>query len=252
MKDNVIICGDCLDIMRDMPDNSVDLVVTSPPYNTGGKSLGYHPNSKTGDNVYNLYKDNLPESEYYEWLTRVMTGCLDKARYTMWNMQMLSSNRTSIFNIMAEWKIKDIFIWNKHAVSQITGKQGTMAKGYEFVFMLGTESGMNFNYNNFPKNGYVPNRQTWYKQESIPEHHATFPMALPEYFIENYSKPNDLIFDPFCGSGTTCVAAKRLGRRYIGVDISPEYCDIARKRLEAEEKGITVKELEKGQGSLFK
>jgi DNA modification methylase len=89
------------------------------------------------------------------------------------------------------------------------------------------------------------------KMQKTRTHPTQKPEGLMEWCIEKASNPNDLIFDPFCGSGTTCVAAKRLGRRYIGIDISPEYCDIARKRLEAEEKGITVKELEKGQGSLF-
>ena len=66
-----------------------------------------------------------------------------------------------------------------------------------------------------------------------------------------HSNPNDLILDPFCGSGTTCVAAKMLGRNYIGIDISEEYCEIARQRLEAVETGVPVKEQRKGQMALF-
>ena len=66
-----------------------------------------------------------------------------------------------------------------------------------------------------------------------------------------YSKDSDLILDPFCGSGTTCVAAKLLGRRYIGIDISEEYCQIARQRLEAVDTGVPVKEQKQGQLALF-
>jgi len=71
------------------------------------------------------------------------------------------------------------------------------------------------------------------------------------WILERYSNPGDLILDPFCGSGTTCVAAKMLGRRYIGIDISEEYCKIARQRLEAVDTGVPVKEQNKGQMAMF-
>lgn len=65
-------------------------------------------------------------------------------------------------------------------------------------------------------------------------HPAPFPLALAERVIRLYSFAGDLVLDPFCGSGTTCVAAARLGRHFLGVDISPDYCDLARKRLSNE------------------
>lgn len=69
--------------------------------------------------------------------------------------------------------------------------------------------------------------------------------------LEKYSNPTDLVLDPFCGSGTTCVAAKMLGRRYIGIDISEKYCEIARQRLRAVDTGVPVKEQRIGQLALF-
>jgi len=63
------------------------------------------------------------------------------------------------------------------------------------------------------------------------EHPATFPIELCKRCIDACSNEKDVVFDPFCGSGTTCVAAKMLGRKYIGIDISEEYCEIARERL---------------------
>jgi len=72
-----------------------------------------------------------------------------------------------------------------------------------------------------------------------------------EYMVRRFTQPSDLVLDPFCGSGTTCVAAKKLGRRYLGIDISEEYCQVARDRLEAVDTGVPVKEKKNGQIPLF-
>jgi len=80
---------------------------------------------------------------------------------------------------------------------------------------------------------------------------AEKPLALMAYLCEKLSNPGDLILDPFCGSGTTCVAAKMLGRRYIGIDISEDYCRIARERLAAIDTAVPVKEARAGQMGLF-
>ena len=83
------------------------------------------------------------------------------------------------------------------------------------------------------------------------QHPAIFPEQLAIDHVRSWSNPDDVVLDIFSGSGTTCVAAKMLGRRYIGIDISEEYCNIARQRLEAVDTGVPVKEAQKGQGALF-
>ncbi len=230
---NQIINADCLEVLKTFPDKSVDLVITSPPYNMGNKSLGYHPNSSTGDNFYDEYEDDIPIEKYEQFLIDIITNCIRVSKYTFWNMQSLANNKDTIINLQYHFRdnLKDIFIWNKHAVSQIS--KGVMAKGWEYVFIFGEDSTIDFKENNFPENNYVPNRQTWYKSESIPEHHATFPMELPRYFIQNFARPNGIILDPFLGSGTTAIAAKMEGRNYIGIEISEKYCQIARERLKS-------------------
>ncbi len=253
---NTIVKGDCLEVMKEWPDNcvDVDLVVTSPPYNTGGKNLGYQPNSIVGQNYYGEYHDNKSPEEYKNWVFAVIDKCLDISRYVFWNMQLLVSTKDVIIDLQFKYKshLKDIFIWRKQAVAQICVQRSPrLANGYEFVFMLGKNNTKIFQYSNFPANGYVPNIQEWYKRESFKEHHATFTTEMCLYFIEYFTHPNDLILDPFCGSGTTCVAAKMLGRRYIGIDISEKYCEIARQRLEAVDTGVPVREQNKGQLALF-
>ena len=228
---NKIYCMDALELLKQMPNQSVDLIITSPPYNTGNKSLGYHPNSKTGDCFYDEYEDNIDESSYYNLIFNSIKECIRVSRYTCWNMQLLSNNKDVILRILFDFKenLKDIFIWKKQAVSQII--EGRLAKGYEFVFIFGQDKNMTFEYKDFPNNKYVPNIETWYKKKAIPEHHATFPIELPRYFIKNLTKEGDLVLDIFIGSGTTAVASKQLNRKYMGCDISQKYVDIANKRL---------------------
>ncbi len=66
------------------------------------------------------------------------------------------------------------------------------------------------------------------------QHSATFPVALPAWFIKLFTKPGQLVLDPFIGSGTTAVACRQLGRHFIGMDINAEYCELARQRLRGE------------------
>jgi DNA modification methylase len=226
--------GDCLEVMKTIPDNSVDLVLTSPPYNMGkGKSLGYQPLSTVGQKFYGEYADNKTDIEYCEWCVKIIQECLRVSRYVFWNVQLNRSTRGMIFSIQEKFNsnLKDIFIWQKQAVANIRGKNGNLAKGWEYVFMFGQNNTPSFEYNNFPLNGYVPNIKQWYKKEFFKEHHATFTKEMALYFCEYFTKDNDTVLDPFMGTGTTGVACKQLNRKFIGIEISEEYYKIAERRI---------------------
>lgn len=234
---NKVIQGDCLEVMKKLPDKYVDLVVTSPPYNMGKVSLGYQPNSTVGQSFYGENcDDNKNDSEYIKWCIEIINKCLRISNYVFWNVQFVRSTRNMVFELQSVFKnkIKDIFIWEKQAVASITSKKGGMAKGWEYIFMLGQDNLSTFTNNSFPENGYVPNIKTWYKKESFKEHHATFPIAMPSYFIKNFTKKDNIVLDPFLGTGTTALACVKLNRRFIGIEKEERYCRIAQDRIDAE------------------
>lgn len=255
---NSIICSDCLPIIKSWPDKSVKLIITSPPYNMGNKSISKLSKSTVGRKHYNNeVQDCLSDEQYKNFIFSAIKECLRISRYTFWNMQFLTNNKQCIIDLLYTFRnnLKDIFIWQKTAIAQISAtkdyRNHRMATGFEFVFCFGEDNSRIFKNINFPDNGYVPNIQTWYKSEFFDNHHATFPLELPNYFIQYFSKSNDIILDPMCGSGTTCVAAKKLGRNYIGIDVSEEYCKLSRERIESADTGIPLEEKRNGQFGLF-
>jgi site-specific DNA-methyltransferase (adenine-specific) len=273
IKENTIICGDCLEVMRDMPDNSVDLVVTSPPYDNLRDYKGYSFNfTGIAEQLFRL----LRAGGVIVWV--VGDATIDGS-------ETGTSFRQALGFIDAGFKLHDTMIYEKNSSAfpaKRNGNRYTQIFEYMFVLCKGniippnllcdkankwagfTNWGNNTQYNKagnliqtnnkkpIPK--HSPRNNIWKYTVGFNEktgHPAVFPDQLAIDHIETWSNESDVVMDPFSGSGTTCWNALRLGRRYIGIDISPEYCNIARKRLEAEEKGITVKELQKGQGSLF-
>jgi len=137
MEFNKIYNEDCLQFMKKLPDNYVDLVITSPPYNAGCNVRGY---------FYNEYKDDLTEEEYYNFICKTIKQLIRVTKYyVFFNFQLLSGNKNAYLRI--------------------------------------------------------------------------------------FSKENDIILDPFIGTGTTAYVSKMMNRNFIGCEINKEYVDIANKRL---------------------
>ena len=132
--------------------------------------------------------------------------------------------------------IKDVFIWAKtNTAPSICEFMPTNNIEYIFCFSKDKPETKIFsycNFNNRKNNKIVYNGIIKPIQSEKTNHNYSFPIWLPSYFINHFSKENDLIYDPFIGSGTTALSALNLNRNYIGSEISKEYCELAEKRIE--------------------
>lgn len=244
---NQVVCGDCQEVMREWPVGSVDLIVTSPPYNL----------SKN----YEIYNDTKAWSAYLDFLNEAWHTCYDvlkpDGRIAVNcgdNLKGAIRQPTYVFIAMQLMKIgfkyRDTAIWDKKNVHSRTAwgswkspSNPYLIAPFEFILI--------FSKNSFRKNGSstdITNKEfidwslaLWeFRPETRVEHPAAFPVELPKRLIKFYSFINDIVVDPFVGSGTTCVAAKMLRRRFIGIDLNPSYCEMARKRLSQVEQPLEV------------
>ncbi len=240
--------------MKEVESCSVDLVVTSPPYNINIKYGNRTEKGKVIESKGIKYDDKLDENEYREMLSRVFEECkrVTKDDGSIW---INIKNRVIdgvvvppywIQEFFQDMYLKNLIIWNFDWGGS-TNKR--FAPRYEFVFWY-TKNKNNYKFNlddvKIPALNYRPDR---YKSQlknptdvwrismvsgNFDErtgHPAQYPEQLIERIILTGSNKGDIILDPFMGSGTTAVVAKKLDRFYLGYEIVEEYCKIAEERL---------------------
>src|SRR5260370_1188225 len=230
---NKIICGDCIDVMQHIPDNSVDLVVTSPPYNLKNSTGNGMKDGRGGkwanaalQKGYSHHSDAPPHDEYVKWqrkcLKQMMRVLTDEGAIFYnhkWRVQAgLLQDRQ---DIVKDFPVRQIIIWRRSG--GINFNRGYFLPTYEVIYLIAK-----------PKFTLAPKANAYgdvweFTQEMKNEHPAAFPVDLIVRIISSTNA--QVILDPFMGSGTTAVAAKQLQRAYIGIEISPQYCEMARERL---------------------
>ena len=230
---NKIICGDAIEVMKQIPDKSIDLVVTSPPYNLRNSSGNGMKDGRGGKwstaallDGYSHLDDNMPHDEYVKWQRNSLAEMFRVVRddgaifYNhKWRVQKgLIQDRE---DIVSGLPVRQILIWKRKG--GINFNPGYFLPTYEVIYMITK-----------PKFRLAPKSNAhgdvWeFNQESKNAHPAPFPVTLIDRIIS--STAAKVVLDPFIGSGTTAVAAHELGRDFIGIDISPEYCDMAIRRV---------------------
>lgn len=251
MKLNEIYCSDCVPFMKKMNDNFVDLTITSPPYDDLRDYNGYQFNCDAiAKELYRITK----EGGIVVWVVgdRVIKG----------NKTLTSFKQALIFQ-EAGFNVHDVMIYKKKNTPFMRSNAYTNCFEYMFVFSKGKPKTFNPLKEKTARSGFemmVSNKKAdginnkvlgklnsekvktniWEYAVGLGgstndreafKHPAIFPEKLAEDHILSWSNKDDVVFDPMCGSGTTCKMAKLNFRNYIGCDISEEYVELSKKRL---------------------
>jgi DNA modification methylase len=217
--------GDCLEVMKTLPDGAVDAVITDPPYITGGASTrrGTRAQSPIGDwtNAARWYKD---------WLSECFRIANSNAPVWMFgNWRTLPVLEIAVQSLAR--RITSVLVWDKQWIG--VGSMNGLRCQYELVFLMG---GPDFS---------IQDRaigDIWQEKWSSARpngHTAEKPVSLVERML-SVSMSEQNILDPFMGSGTTGVACVQTGRNFIGIEIDPNYFAIAEKRIKDAQCQITM------------
>jgi modification methylase len=235
---NKIINSDSLTVMREMPDNCLDLVVTSPPYNLKNSTGNGMKDGRGGKwasaalvNGYSHYDDNMPHDEYAEWQHNCLKEMFrlikdDGAIFYNHKWRVQDGLLQDRQDIIRDLPVRQIIIWKRKG--GINFNPGYFLPTYEVIYLI-------------PKPNFKLAAKAnafgdvWeFKQEMKNEHPAPFPVALIDRIVSSTNAQT--ILDPFMGSGTTAVVAMWHKRNYIGIELSPDYCELAEQRISRNKK----------------
>ena len=240
MEINRIYNEDCLKTMKRMEDNSVNCIVTSPPYNKGywsknrnmknGFSSIKHPKSYTNPTKsrrieYGDFKDNLKPEIYENQQREVINECLrilkpDGSLFYN-HIDILHEHNTIHPHYIYNFPVKQIIIWNRKNTPKLDKSYFYPIHEYIFWLKKSKDAKPYFNRKSSPLN-----KSIWNMTPAIENNHpAPFPIKLVKNCILMTTKENDLVYDCYMGSGTTAKASTELNRNYIGSELNLEYID---------------------------
>ena len=238
MKHDYIKQGDCFDLMKELPDGSIDLVLIDPPYLISKKS-NFNTGGSWNDINNPKHRKTPPKTDFGEWdktefdLNETLKECYRVLKqsgtlivfYDVWKIQDLKDKATA-----NKFKQIRLLRWDKTNPVPVNSKTNYLSNVSEYFISCVKGSKPTFN-SEYDKGIYTypicsGNERT--------EHPTQKPLVLIEALINKHSNKNDVVLDCFIGSGTTAVAAINTGRHYIGYELEPKYFEIAKKRIESE------------------
>ena len=262
---NEIIHGDCEEILREFPDNSIDLIFTSPPYADQRQRTygGVKPDDyvswfipkaaqffrvlkPTGTFILNI-KERVVDGERHIYVIELILKMREQGwlwtEEFIWHKKnsypgkwpnrfrdnwerLLQFNKQKKFNMYQEAVAVPVGDWAKDRLANLSETDKIRDES-----KVGSGFGKNVS-NWLGRDKVYPTNVIYMATECANRSHsATFPVDLPAWFIKLFTKEGDVVLDPFVGSGTTALAAIQLGRKHVGIDINEEYVQLARKRI---------------------
>ena len=250
MKDieiNRIYNIDCVEFMKQLPDNSVDVILTSPPYNMTTRKGGI---SDTGR--YDVYKDWVSVDEYLSFTEDVFKSfdrVLNTNKVVLYNFSYSIENPSLPYKLVSRieettpFALVDTIVWKKKSGLPFPANKRRLSRMWEFVFVFCRKTEID-TFDTYKPITSVSEKtkQKYYKvfynfiearnnDGVCPYNQATYSSELCTKLLSIYAEKGMLVYDPFIGSGTTAVACIELGMNYIGTEISTAQCEYARERI---------------------
>ena len=251
MEYNKIYNEDCFTTLKRFDEDTIDVVLTSPPYNTGRVSTSVR-SRENYESRYDIHLDNQTEEEYLDWSIKLFNEIdksLKKNGVILYNISYgAEKNATLLWLLIADlirntnFMVADCITWKKSSAlpNNVSRNKLTRITEYVYVFCRKTE------YSTFFANKKVTSTsrtgQKYYENifnfieaknndGACPLNKATYSSELCDKLLSIYAPTDALVYDPFMGTGTTAVSCKRLGLRYVGSELSPRQVEWAETRL---------------------
>jgi site-specific DNA-methyltransferase (adenine-specific) len=222
--------GDCLEILKTIPDDSIDLVVTSPPYN---KNYWLRNRNQKGKRIitYDSIDDMMEPNEYVLNQKNILNELIRVIKPTgsiFYNHIDIFHKHTTIHpSYVYEYPLKQIIVWDRGNTPKLDKSYYLPTTEY-FFWIKKTKDAIPY----FDRSKSIHKKNIWrINKEKNNPHPAPFPLEIVDNIIQGCSKENDVIMDCYLGSGTSCISAIKNNRHFIGIDISKSYLEMTKERI---------------------
>lgn len=228
----MIYLEDCFNTMGRMGDGDIDCIITSPPYNLGGDFHTFVNGKRVTYGDYNKYKDKLTEEDYQNWQIDVLNECYrvlkdDGVMFYNHKNRIVKGSVISPFEWIhkTSFNISQVIVMNLKSTANVDKRR--FFPVHELIFVLTKDKSTKLHNDECLTDVWEMKKVA----RKISGHPATFHIDMPTRCIMSSTTEGDIVYDPFCGSGTTPCASILSNRKYIASEIDDAYYEIAKKRI---------------------